>query len=104
MAGPKVPTIPSSVPKYLLTLALEELDLVQGDVKQVITDRIVTLPETTPEELLAKKAATLGWETESKIERTNSLVPLVGQLLNLTGEQMDSAFVFAEQLRQSFTS
>ena len=94
-----IPIVPTSVPKYLLLVALEEDNF--ADIETQVTQSIAANLSGTQQSKADK-----GWRMQSSIRRDNSLLPLIQATVQdtasqpLTTDRLDAAFVSAFEMEQ----
>lgn len=83
----------NQVPEKITKLQLKIQLVRMGFDLQIIENAIDTLPE--PQKNIAK----LSWTEATNFYRDNDMIESVGQILNLTSEQIDELFINAEKIR-----
>lgn len=86
-------TVGEIVPEKITKLQLKIQLVRMGFDLQIIENAIDTLPE--PQKTIAK----LSWTEATNFYRDNDMIESVGQILNLTSEQIDELFINAEKIR-----
>ena len=81
--------VPEKITKLQLKIQLVRM----GFDLQIIENAIAGLPEPQ------KTFATLSWTEATNFYRDNDMIASVGQMLNLTSEQIDELFIEAEKIR-----
>lgn len=82
-------TVPEKITKLQLKIQLVRM----GFDLQIIENAINTLPEPQ------KTFASLSWTEATNFYRDNDMIASIGQMLNLTSEQIDELFIEAEKIR-----
>lgn len=80
------------VPEKTSKLQLKIQLVKSGFDLQIIENAIAGLPEPQ------KTFATLSWTEATNFYRNNEMITAVGQMLNLTSEQIDEIFIEAEKI------
>ena len=83
----------NQVPEKITKLQLKIQLVKMGFDLQIIENAIKTLPE--PQRTLA----TLSWTEATNFYRDNDMIASVGQMLNLTSQQIDNLFIEADKIR-----
>ena len=81
--------VPEKITKLQLKIQLVRM----GFDLQIIENAIDALPEPQ------KTFASLSWTEATNFYRDNDMIESVGQMLNLTSEQIDNLFIEAEKIR-----
>ena len=84
-----IETVPEKITKLQLKVQLVKM----GFDLQIIENAINTLPEPQ------KTLAFLSWTEATNFYRDNDMIASVGQMLNLTSEQIDELFIEADKIR-----
>lgn len=82
----------NQVPEKITKLQLKIQLVKSGFDLQIIENAIAGLPEPQ------KTFATLSWTEATNFYRNNEMITAVGQMLNLTSEQIDEIFIEAEKI------
>ena len=81
------------VPEKITKLQLKIQLVMMGYDLQIIENAINNLPEPQ------KTLAFLSWTEATNFYRDNEMIANVGQMLNLTSEQIDELFIEADKIR-----
>ena len=84
-----IETVPEKITKLQLKIQLVKM----GFDLQIIEDAIKQLPE--PQRIIAM----LAWTEATNFYRSNEMISIVGQMFNLTSEQIDELFIEADKIR-----
>ena len=83
----------NQVPEKITKLQLKIQLVRMGFDLQIIENAIDALPEPQ------KTFASLSWTEATNFYRDNDMIASVGQMLNLTSEQIDELFIEADKIR-----
>ena len=89
----KMEALQNQVPEKITKLQLKIQLVKMGFDLQIIENAIKTLPEPQ------KTLAFLSWTEATNFYRDNEMIANVGQMLNLTNEQIDELFINADKIR-----
>ena len=88
---------PAPVPQEV-TMRQGRLALLSAGLLDLVEGALDAMPETTPQEVFAKKAARIEWDKSQTIQRHKGLTVTLAGVLGLTNQQIDDLFRLAVTL------